>query len=151
MVLQTVAGRRTGENADDLRSWLSRLDGCPTVSQTVLVTCGNVVHADEAGTWFYVEADAREAIARRRCLSCGDSHHLFDSAEHWSAPRMWSCPTCGQSIAEIAAGLHIDGEGAGRAVSWVALAARCVDCGTIDGLTDFNVGPIAYDEVFAQI
>jgi len=152
VVLQTVAGRRTGENADDLRRWVSRLDGCPTISQTVLATCANAVHADEAATWFYVEADAREAIARRRCLSCGDSHHVFDSAEHWNAPRMWSCPTCGQSIAEVAAGLHVDdADNPDGLVSWVALAARCVDCGTLDGLTDFNVEPMPYDEVVAQI
>lgn len=147
MVLRTVAGRRTGENADDLRAWLTRLEDCPTISTTVLASCPNEIHADDPATWFYVEADANEAVARRRCLSCGDSHDVLDSAQHWTAPHMWSCPTCGQSIAEVAAGLHVED----AAVTWVALGARCVDCGAIDGLTDFNVGPAPYDEIASQL
>lgn len=147
MVLRTVAGRRTGENADDLQTWIRQLDGCPEISRTVLATCANERHADEPATWFYVEADARAAVARRRCLSCGDSHDVLDSGEHWSAPRMWSCPTCGQSIAEVAAGLHADDD----QVTWVALAARCVDCGAIEGLTDFNVEPATIDDVLARL
>jgi hypothetical protein len=147
VALRTVAGHRTGENANDLQSWLVHLSDCPPISHTLLAACANQIHADEPATWFYVEADARAAVARRRCLSCGDTRDAFDSADHWNAPHMWSCPTCGQSIAEVAAGLHIEDAG----VTWVALAARCVDCGTLDGLTDFNVGPTSLDNVAAQI
>ena len=64
--------------------------------------------AAEPSTWFYVEADAETAVARHRCMSCGDSRDVLDSAEHWNFPRMWACPSCSQSIAEIAAGLHAD-------------------------------------------
>jgi len=106
VALQTVAGHRTGETADDLRTWLTRLEGCPTITRTTLATCSNAVHGDEPAIWFYVQADAREAVAQRRCLSCGESRDVLDSAEHWNAPRMWSCPTCSQSIAEVAAGFH---------------------------------------------
>jgi uncharacterized protein with PIN domain len=147
VVLRTVAGRRAGESADDLRNWLSQLPDCPPITQTVLTTCHNPRHIDEPATWFYVEADARLAVARRRCLSCGGSFDVLDSGEHWNAPRMWGCPTCGQSIAEVAAGLHVEDD----AVTWVALAARCVDCGTIDGLTDFNVGPASVDDVIGRV
>lgn len=148
MVLRTVSGRRTGENADDLRAWVSQLKDCPPISQTIVTTCAGDVHpADDPATWFYVECDAREALARRRCLSCGQTKHAFDSEEHWNAPRMWACTGCGQSIAEVAAGMHIEDD----KVTWVALAARCVDCGTLDGLTDFNVGPMTYDEAAAQV
>jgi hypothetical protein len=46
---------------------------------------------------------------------------------------MWSCRGCGHSLAELAVGLAVpDGDG----VDWVVLAARCVECGRVDGLTD---------------
>ena len=117
MALRTVAGRRTGESADDLQAWLVRLENCPTISQTFLANCHNDIHADEPATWFYVEADAREATARRRCLACGDTHDVLDSGDHWNAPHMWSCPACGQSIAEVAAGLHVEGDAVEERVS----------------------------------
>jgi hypothetical protein len=147
VVLRLVSGRRVGENAEDLQAWLKALEDCPAITSTVQSRCGNQIHAEDPATWFYVEADARSSIARRRCLSCGDSHDFFDSSEHWNAPRMWSCPGCGQSIAEVACGLHMEAD----QVSWVAVAARCVDCGTIDGLTDFNVGPATFDDVASQL
>jgi hypothetical protein len=31
------------------------------------------------------------------------------------------------------------------------LAARCVDCGTIDGLTDFTLDAVPADEVLRQL
>ena len=148
MVLRTVAGRRTGENVEDLQAWLSQLEGCPPISRTVAASCPNPRHAEEPATWFYVEADAGAAIARRRCLSCGDSLDVLDSADHWTAPRMWSCSGCGQSIAEVAAGVHLD---EADDVTWVALAARCVECGTIEGLTDFNVGKAPFGQLAEQL
>ena len=147
MTLRTVAGRRVGETAEDLQAWLRQLDGCPSISLTVLATCPSEQHADEPASWFYVEADARESTARRRCLSCGRTGDVLDSAEHWNYPRMWSCPGCGQSIAEVAAGLHLEDSD----VTWVALAARCVECGLIEGLTDFNVDPSDVDTVAAKL
>jgi hypothetical protein len=148
MTLRTVAGRRTGENAEDLRDWLTGLEGCPAISHTVLTSCPNPVHGDEPATWFYVEADAGASVARRRCLSCGTTTDTLDSAEHWNIPRMWSCPGCSQSIGEVAAGFHSDDD---ARVSWVALAIRCVECGGIDGLTDFNVEPAPVDEIAARV
>jgi hypothetical protein len=61
---------------------------------------------------------------------------------------MWSCSGCGQSIAEVAAGLHVEGA---DDVTWVALAARCVECGYIEGLTDFNVDPTSVDALAANL
>lgn len=149
MVLQqTVAGRRRGEDSADLESWLTQLKDCPAISQTVVMSCPNAKHADEPGRWFYVEADARESVARRRCLSCGDTVHVLDSADHWNFVHMWSCPGCSASIAEIGVGLHADD---GDEISWVVLAARCVECGTIDGLTDFSIDPMPAAEVLARV
>jgi hypothetical protein len=148
VALRTVAGRRTGESSDDLESWLVQLQDCPPVTRTLLTTCTNDVHGSEPATWFYVEADAQTAVARYRCMSCGDSRDVLDSAEHWNFPRMWSCPGCSASIAEVAAGLHTDVDGT---VHWLALAARCVDCGTIEGLTDFNTTGLPADEVLRQL
>jgi len=148
VVLRTVAGRRTGETADDLESWLVQLQGCPDITRTVLASCANESHGSEPATWFYVEADPDEAVARHRCVSCGQSRHVLDSADHWNFPHMWACSHCSHSIAELAAGLHVEG---GDQVSWFALAARCVDCGTIEGLTDFTIDPMPSDEVLRQL
>jgi hypothetical protein len=48
---------------------------------------------------------------------------------------MWACGDCSQSIAELAYGVHVDD----GAATWMAVAARCVECGSVSGLTDFVV------------
>jgi hypothetical protein len=101
------------------------------VHETVLLACGN--HGDERPTWTYVEADAAEGVARRRCLQCATNVWVLDSESRWTFPHVWSCQTCGQSIAEVAAGLSML---EGDEVRWLVLGARCVECGRIDGLTD---------------
>jgi hypothetical protein len=58
---------------------------------------------------------------------------VLDSESRWTFPHVWSCQTCGQSIAEVAAGLSMP---EGDEVRWLVLGARCVECGRIDGLTD---------------
>lgn len=99
--------------------------------ETVVLGCGQ--HGDERPTWAYVEADAAKGVARRRCLGCGFAVAMLDSAQRWTYPAMWACQGCGQSIAELAAGLSLpDGEH----VEWMVLGARCVGCGRLDGLTD---------------
>jgi len=134
MALRTHAGVVTGEDVEDLRVFLSRLEGAPQVHETVVLACAN--HEDDRPTWTYVEADAFNGVARRRCLQCAGTVHLLDSESRWTHPQMWSCSGCHQSIAEVAAGLSApDGEH----VEWVAVGARCVECGRLDGLTDFVV------------
>ncbi|GAC1444653.1 MAG: hypothetical protein NVSMB55_21720 [Mycobacteriales bacterium] len=146
MVLKKVAGARTGEDAEDLRAWLTDLEGSPQVHETVVLACAE--HGDERSTWAYVEGRAAEGIARRRCLACATTVHLLDSQVRWSHPPMWSCRGCGQSIVEVAAGLSLpDGEH----VEWVVIGVRCVECGRLSGLTDMVVesGPLA--QVLAEL
>lgn len=131
MVLRAGGRSSRAENSDDLRNWLSGLPGGPVVGETVLLACGQ--HGDERPTWMYVEADAAAGIARRRCLQCGFAVSVLDSGSRWTFPPMWSCSSCGHSIAEVAAGLSITG---GDAVSWVVIGARCVGCSQVEGLTD---------------
>lgn len=129
MVLR--AGGRKAEDVEDLRTWLAQLTGGPRVTETVVLACGH--HGDERPTWHYVEADARAGVARRRCLACGFAVSVLDSDARWTYPGTWACGGCGHSIAEVAAGLSVpDGEH----VEWVVLAARCVECGEVEGLTD---------------
>ena len=128
MVRRTVAGARTGEDVEDLRSWLRELDGGPPVTEVVALACA--AHGEDRPTWAYVEADASAGVARRRCLSCATAVSLLDSAARWTSPMMWCCPGCANSIAEVAAGLSApDGEH----VDWVVVGARCVECGRLAG------------------
>ena len=146
MVLRSANGTPTGEDVDDLREWLRSLDGAPEVHEVVVLHCAQ--HGDDPPTWQYVEADAREGIARRRCLACAATVHLLDSEPRWSHPPMWACRTCAQSIAELGVGLHVpDGEH----VEWVAVAARCVECGRLEGLTDMVVPRRPLSEVLAAL
>jgi hypothetical protein len=146
MVIKVVGGVRTGEDVEDLRTFLQTLEGAPPVHETVVLGCDN--HGDERPTWTYVEANPREGIARRRCLQCARIVHLLDSEARWSYPPMWSCGTCHQSIAEVAAGFSMPD---GSHVEWVVLGARCVECGRIDGLTDMNVSKQTLAEVINRI
>ncbi len=146
MVLRTVGGVRKGEDTEDLRTFLMGLQGAPKVHETVVLGCDN--HGDERPTWTYVEADAVAGLARRRCLQCARSVALLDSEQRWTHPPMWCCASCQQSIAEVVAGLSLpDGEH----VEWLVLGARCVECGRVDGLTDFVLDSRALGEVVASL
>ncbi len=146
MVLRTTAGAHTAESVDDLKGWLRALESPFTVTETVTLACD--AHGDTRPTWTYVEADARRGVARRRCLSCATSVGVLDSHDRWTWPAMWCCRGCGQSIAEVVAGLacaeddHVD---------WVAIAGRCVECGRVEGLTDLLVPHRPIGEVVAQL
>ena len=146
MVLRMVAGVRTGEDAEDLRTFLMKLEGSPPVHETVVLGCDN--HGDERPTWTYVEADAQTGIARRRCLQCAASVSMLDSEQRWTHPPMWNCGSCGQSIAEVAAGLSLPD---GDHVEWLVLGARCVECGRVDGLTDMVVDGRPIGEVVSSL
>ena len=146
MVLRMVGGVRTGENTEDLRTFLTRLDRSPVVHETFVLACSN--HGDERPTWTYAEADPVVGAARRRCLQCATNVWVLDSEERWNFPHMWSCASCGQSIAELAAGLSMPD---GSHVDWVVLGARCVDCGRIDGLTDFVLPSTPLGHVVASL
>ncbi|MGB8652018.1 MAG: hypothetical protein WCD35_15300 [Mycobacteriales bacterium] len=147
MVLRTRGGIRTGEDVEDLRAFLSDLGGdAPPVHESVVLGCGN--HGDERPTWAYVEADAAAGVARRRCLQCARTVHLLDSESRWTHPPMWACGSCGQSIAELVAGLSLpDGEH----VAWLVLGGRCVECGRIDGLTDMVLPDRPVAEVLSEL
>lgn len=147
MTLRSVAGVRKAEDATDLREWLRGLEGCPTVHRTMAAICANPVHGDDLATWFYVEADRAEGVARRRCLACGTTAGLLDSESRWTYPPTWSCPNCRQSIAEVAFGLHLED----GAVTWVVMGLRCVECGSLDGGTDAVVPRVDPDEVVASL
>src|SRR5436305_11194416 len=144
VTLRTIAGKELAETPEDLAHWVMSLKGCPPITRTVLARCTRAVHGDEPATWFYAEADAAEGLARLRCLACADMRPILDSAERWTFPPAWSCFNCSQSIAEIVFGVS---EEAGLA-RWMVVAARCVGCGHLTGLTDMVVPGIAAD-VFA--
>lgn len=144
MTLRQIQGRTIAEDVTDVGGWLRALQGCPPVTTTHRVACGD--HGDEPATWFYVEADAAEGVARTRCLGCGRTQGLLDSERRWTFPPVWQCADCHQSIAEVVVGGH---EAAGG-VDWVAVAVRCVECGLVAGVADALVPagmPVA--EVFA--
>jgi hypothetical protein len=147
VTLRTVGGHKTAESVDDLVDWLWELRGCPPVRRTVVAHCTNVAHGDEPATWFYVEADPREGVARTRCLACAETRPLLDSADRWTYPPAWSCTGCGQSIAEVAYGISQDN----GLATWVAMGARCVECGEVQGLTDAVVPGLDEDAFAASL
>ncbi len=147
-MLRTVAGRRTGESAEDLHAFLDTLQGCPEVTRTVLARCAAPVHDEEPASWFYVEADPVAGVARRRCLACGHTSALLDSEQRWTYPPTWSCWNCGHSIAEVGFGLHVTG---GVEVTWIAMGVRCVECGTVTGVADVVVPAAPVDAVLAAL
>jgi hypothetical protein len=136
-----VSGHKTAENVEDLEGWLRGLDGCPSISRTVVAQCSRPAHGDEPATWFYVEADAQAGVGRMRCLACGDVRHVLDSSERWTYPSAWSCVNCNQAIAEVVFGIH---EERGLA-SWMVMSVRCVECGHLQGVTDLVVPDIDAD------
>ncbi len=146
MTMRTVAGIRTGEDVEDLVAFLRSLAGAPEVHEVVVLACDR--HGDDRPTWAYVEADASLGLARRRCLACAASVALLDSEQRWTHPPMHACAGCGTSIVEVAAGLNLpDGEH----VAWVAVGARCVECGRLSGLTDLVVPGTPLPEVLAAL
>lgn len=147
MTLRTVSGRQTAEDVADLEAWMSRLEGCPPVTRTVVATCRRPVHGDEPATWFYVEADAREGAARLRCLACGDARPVHDSAERWTYPPVWACSTCNQSIVEVVFGTHEED----GVATWLAVGVRCTGCGHIDGVADFVLARVPSEAVAATL
>jgi len=144
VTLRTIQGQLTAETVEDVEQWLMRLEGCPPVTRTVLARCTRPAHGDDPATWFYVEADRTEGVARLRCLACGDVKPVLDSAERWTFPAAWSCNACSQSLAEVAYGIHDEG----GVATWLVMGARCVECGQVAGLTDLVVPGVAVD-VFA--
>ena len=146
MVLRTIQGIRKAEDSADLRTWLRALPGAPAVHEVFALACAQ--HGDERPTWAYVEADATEGLARRRCLACATTVPLLDSAERWNYPPMWSCLGCSHSIAELAVALSLPD---GTHVEWLALGARCVECGRLAGLTDLVVAKVALADVLTGL
>jgi hypothetical protein len=153
MALHTVAGQDTtvGENSDDLCLWMRRLSDCPPVEQTAVITCSSAMHGEEPGTWFYVEADVALGLARRRCVGCATETTMLDSGEEWTFPQMHACLGCGQSMVELAAGLHLESVGERDVVTWIAIGARCVACGRIAGLTDIRPLPAPPEDILAAL
>lgn len=144
MTLRTIAGQQSAETHEDLAHWVMELTGCPPITRTVVAQCTRPAHGDDPAQWFYAEADASEGVARLRCLACADVRSILDSAERWTFPQTWSCGNCRQSIAEVVFGVS-EQDGVAR---WMLVAARCVSCGQVAGLTDMVVPNIAAD-VFA--
>lgn len=147
MVLQAAGGRHTAEDVHDLATWLRGLTGCPPVHRTAPLTCAHPMHGEEPAAWFFAEADATTGVARFRCLSGGHVQDLLDSADRWTYPAVWSCPSCAQSIAEVVVGVHE----ADDTPAWLVVGARCVGCGQVDGLTDLVVRVDARDDLLASL
>jgi hypothetical protein len=134
----------TGDEAADLIPWFDALTGCPEVTDFRLLTCVN------EGDLFcgYVQADPHSGVARRRCVACAEVTDLLDSGNRWSFPVTFECRGCQQSLVELAVGISADTE---RRAGWLALAARCVGCGRISGLTDCLIQGDTVEEVLVAV
>lgn len=146
MVIQGGAHEPRGEDSSDLLAWLGHLSGAPEVHQTVLLVCER--HDNDSPTWQYVEADAAEGLARRRCLSCANVVGVLDSDARWTFPPMIACKGCGHSIVEVGAAISVPD---GQHVEWVVVGVRCVECGRLTGVTDLVVDHLPVDQVLAGL
>lgn len=147
MVVRSVGPRLISENIDDVVGWVKTLEGCPPVTRTKIALCRHDSHGSDPANWFYVEADVKEGVARLRCLAGGHVNDLLDSAEHWTYPGVWVCPGCGQSIAEAVFGINEDG----GIAHWMALVARCVECGEVAGVADLVVDNMPINDLLAKL
>ena len=86
-------------------------------------------------------------IGRDGCTSRPTRRSVWPAGVACRAP-MWACLGCGQSIAEVAVGLHVPD---GAPVSWLVVGARCVACGRLAGLTDLVVPDLPLDELLATL
>ena len=136
----------TGDESVDLLTWLSGLTDCPPVTQPALLRCEK--HEKDPVFCGYVQADARSGVARRRCVACAEVTDLFDSGERWTYPETYECIGCRSSLVELAVGISTADDGN---AGWLALAARCVGCGRISGLTDVTIAHRPVDEVLAAV
>lgn len=134
----------TGDESEDLLTWLTALQGCPPITQARLLRC----EIDDREFCGFIQADSRIGVARRRCVACATATDLLDSAQRWSYPDTYECLSCQQSLVELAIGVSTDDD---RHASWLALAARCVGCGRIAGMTDRLVSGIALEEVLVAV
>ena len=102
------------------------------VAQVVHATCGC---GADAG--FSVVLDDDEGAAVRRCLSCGDSLAVLDSADHLDGADLGdaACP-CGAEAFDVAVGFSLldDGE-----VRWVSLGLRCRADGRLGVYADWKI------------
>jgi hypothetical protein len=145
--MRTAGSRHTAESVVDLHDWVRALDGGPTITRTKQALCEAASHGDEPATWFYVEADPHNGVARLRCLSCAQIYNVADSDARWTFPHTWSCNGCNQSIAEVVYGVNATEDVA----HWLVVAARCVECGEVAGLTDLLLGPTDADELIDSL
>jgi hypothetical protein len=145
--MRDVNGRHTAESVDDLVEWVESLSGGPAITRTAQATCRDASHGEDPATWFYVEADATEGVAKLRCLSGGHVRAVADSDQRWTYPQMWSCRGCNASIAEAVYGVH-DSE---DIASWLVVGVRCVNCGDVAGVTDIVLAEIPTDQLLASL
>jgi hypothetical protein len=136
----------TGDEASDLLQWLTELSGCPPITHPKVLLCER--HVDEPQFTGYVQADPQEGVARRRCVACAQVTDLIDSGERWTFPDTHECPSCCQSLVELAVGVSADDDGHAH---WLALASRCVGCGRISGLTDAVLHGEPVEQVLASV
>jgi hypothetical protein len=134
----------TGDDSADLLPWLTALTDSPAITEARVLRC----EQEDREFCGFVQADPRSGVARRRCVACAAVTDLLDSAERWSFPATYECPGCQQSLVELAVGISADHE---RRTSWLAMAARCVGCGRIAGLTDRLVSGLAIEEVLVAV
>jgi hypothetical protein len=136
----------TGDEARDLLQWLTELPDCPPITHPMVLRCDR--HVDDPLFCGYVQADPVKGVARRRCVACAEMTDLVDSGARWTFPETHECPGCNQSLVELAVGVSADEAGQAR---WLALAARCVGCGRISGLTDAVLHGEPVEQILASV
>jgi hypothetical protein len=136
MTIDTSGKWWKGDAPEDLDEYLHAYteDG-DAITEFRLARCGC------GSVRFQLEVDEDEGVARRTCEACGEKHFICDSEENWTPglkTKKYKCITCKSKIANIGVGFALyDG---GRAVKWLYVGYRCIQCGVLGAMVDWKVG-----------
>lgn len=125
-----------GSSAEDLQEYLQALSvSSYPISEFRLSQCSC------GGVRFVLRVEQDEGIAKRVCEGCSAEHLICDSAEHSQQGQRlkpFKCVTCKSQVANVGVGfaLHEDK----KAVQWLYVGNRCVECGVLGSMVDWKVG-----------
>ena len=144
MTIQQAGDRWKGADRADLEAFVAD-QGSDELRVTRVMPVACVCGAER----FEVAVGDDQDAARRRCVRCGDERLMLDSAARWDEddePAEHACD-CEGEVFEVAVGAAPGGR-----ASWAVLVGvRCVECGLLDVVADWDVRAGSAEELAAGV